>query len=141
MAEKLFCTFLVDKLFFGVEVTKVQEVISYQMTTLVPLSLPVIHGLINLRGQIITTIDLRRRLEMADSAAEIVPMNVIVDINGEVVSLLVDKAEDVLHVAEDAFEPAPETLQGVARELICGAYKLKNHLLLVLDIEKTVNFV
>ncbi|HXK26877.1 MAG TPA: chemotaxis protein CheW [Candidatus Binatia bacterium] len=65
-------------------------------------------------------------------------MNVVVRNGEEAVSLLADQIGDVLEVEDGMFEAPPETLQGVARELIRGAYKLKDRLLLVLDTEKTV---
>jgi len=135
---KQFSTFYLDKLLFGVEVGKVQEVIRYQEMTRVPLAQSVVTGLINLRGQIVTALDLRRRLDLADRAADRLPMNVVVRNGEEAVSLLVDEIGDVLEVEDESFEAPPETLQGVARELIRGAYKLKERLLLILDTEKTV---
>lgn len=139
MAEvKQFCTFYLDKLLFGVEVSKVQEVIRYQEMTPVPLAPAVVSGLINLRGQIVTALDLRRRLEFADRAADKLPMNVVVRTGEEAVSLLVDEIGDVLEVEERTFEAPPETLQGEARKLIRGAYKLQERLLLMLDTEKAV---
>jgi purine-binding chemotaxis protein CheW len=136
--ERQFSTFFLDGLLFGVEVGKVQEVIRYQEMTRVPLAPPVVRGLINLRGQIVTALDLRRRLNLKDRASDRLPMNVVVRTGDEAVSLLVDEIGDVLEVEEDAFERPPETLQGEARELIRGAYKLKDKLLLVLDTEKAV---
>lgn len=136
---KQFATFYLDKLLFGVEVEKVQEVIRYQEMTRVPLASAVVTGLINLRGQIVTALDLRRRLEFTERGADRLPMNVVVRTGEEAVSLLVDEIGDVLEVEDQTFEAPPETLQGVARELIRGAYKLKDRLLLVLDTEKTVN--
>ena len=133
-----FATFYLDKLLFGVEVAKVQEVIRYQEMTRVPLASAVVTGLINLRGQIVTALDLRRRLELSQRDAEKLPMNVVVRSGEEAVSLLVDEIGDVFEVEDESFEAPPETLQGVARELIRGAYKLKDRLLLVLDTEKTV---
>ena len=135
---KQFATFYLDKLLFGVEVEKVQEVIRYQEMTRVPLAQSVVTGLINLRGQIVTAMDLRRRLDLAERASDRLPMNVVVRTGEEAVSLLVDEIGDVLEVEDQTFEAPPETLQGVARELIRGAYKLKDRLLLVLDTEKTV---
>jgi purine-binding chemotaxis protein CheW len=136
--ERQFSTFFLDGLLFGVEVSKVQEVIRYQEMTRVPLAPPVVQGLINLRGQIVTALDLRRRLNLKDRASDRLPMNVVVRTGDEAVSLLVDEIGDVLEVEEDTFERPPETLQGEARELIRGAYKLKDKLLLVLDTEKAV---
>jgi purine-binding chemotaxis protein CheW len=137
--ERQFSTFFLDGLLFGVEVCKVQEVIRYQEMTRVPLAPPVVRGLINLRGQIVTALDLRRRLNLKDRSSDRLPMNVVVRTGDEAVSLLVDEIGDVLEVEEGAFERPPETLQGEARELIRGAYKLKDRLLLVLDTEKAVS--
>jgi purine-binding chemotaxis protein CheW len=134
-----FCTFFVDDLFFGVEVEKVQEVLRYQAMTRVPLAPPVVRGLINLRGQIVTAMDLRSRLQLSESPADQLPMNVVIRDDADATSLLVDRIGDVLEVDETAFERPPETLRGVARELVTGAYKLEDRLLLVLDTEKLVD--
>jgi purine-binding chemotaxis protein CheW len=136
--EKQFCTFSVDGLFFGVEVLKVQEVIRYQEMTPVPLAPAVVNGLINLRGQIVTAIDLRRALGLSERPAGSLPMNVVVRTDDGVVSLLVDEIGDVLNVDEASFERPPETLNGSARELITGVYKLKDRLLLILDTVRAV---
>jgi len=137
--SKQFCTFFVNGLFFGVEVLKVQEVIRYQGMTRVPLAPTMIQGLINLRGQIVTAIDLRRRLELAPRETDELPMNVVVRSDDGAVSLLVDEIGDVVEIQDDIYERPPETLKGVARELVQGVYKLKERLLLILDTEKTVN--
>jgi purine-binding chemotaxis protein CheW len=138
---KQYCSFFVADLFFGVEVREVQEVIRYQEMTRVPLSATEIGGLINLRGQIVTAVDMRRRLKMPERDAGRLPMNVVVR-NGEcAVSLLVDEIGDVLQPEQKDFERPPETLDGVARELIQGVYKLKDKLLLILDTEKAVNLL
>jgi len=135
-----YCTFFVNNLFFGVEVEKVQEVIRFQNMTRVPLAPPEICGLINLRGQIVIAIDLRRRLAFQDRTAEEQPMNVVMRSDEEIVSFLVDDIGDVLEVDEKTFEPPPPTLSGSQRQLIRGAYKLNDKLLLALDAEKTMDF-
>ena len=132
-----YCTFYLDRLCLGVEVTKVQEVIRWQPTTRVPLAPDVVGGLINLRGQIVTAVDLRRRLELP-ARADHQPMNVVIRTDDGVVSLLVDEIGEVVEVAESVFERCPETVQGVARELIRGAYKTKGQLLLVLDTDRAI---
>ncbi len=134
-----FCTFYLDRNFFGVPVQKVQEVIRYQEMTRVPLVPPVVRGLINLRGQIVTAIDLRRRLGMNGRPPGQRPMNVVVRTTEGALSLLVDEIGDVIQVEDKTFEPPPETLQGIARELIRGVHKLPDRLLLVLDTERAVN--
>jgi purine-binding chemotaxis protein CheW len=128
-----YCTFYVDNRYFGVEVRQIQEVIRYLELTRVPLASPVVSGLINLRGEIVTAIDLRRRLGLPDRPEGMVPMNVIVRTSDGTVSLLVDEIGEVIQVSADKFEPPPETLWGPARGLIDGAYKLEGQLLLVLN--------
>lgn len=137
--SKQFCTFFINGLFFGVEVLKVQEVIRYQEMTRVPLASRTLQGLINLRGQIVTAIDLRRRLELPPRDSDSLPMNVVVRSDDGAVSLLVDEIGDVVEIQDDIYERPPETLRGVARDLVTGVYKLKERLLLILDTEKTVN--
>jgi len=122
-------------LFFGVEVEKVQEVIRHQEQTPVPLAPRVIGGLINLRGQIVTAIDLRRRLELSDRGDDQKAMNVVVRTDEGVVSLLVDEIGDVVEVEAQGFEPPPDTLRSSVRGMIRGAFKLKDRLLLLLDTE------
>jgi purine-binding chemotaxis protein CheW len=133
-----FCTFYVSGLFLGVEVTLVQEVIRYQQLTRVPLASDVIAGLMNLRGQIVTAIDLRRRLGMPPRDPGQLPINVVVRAGDGAVSLLADQIGDVIEVEESAFERPPPTLGGEARELIRGAYKLESGLLLVLDTARAL---
>ena len=131
-----FATFHLDGLFLGVDVLKVQEVIRYQEMTPVPIAPPMVEGLINLRGQIITAIDLRRRLGLKDRAADQLPMNVVIRSDDGAVSLLVDEIGDVIEVDQHNFEPVPETVVGFSKDLINGVYKLDNRLLLILDTEK-----
>lgn len=134
-----YCTFRVDDLYFGVEVCQIQEVIRYQHTTRVPLSPTVVQGLMNLRGQIVTALTLRHRLGLKDSEDDSRPMNVVIRTADGPISLLVDEIGDVVQVDQNRFEPPPETLQGEQRELIRGAFKLEDRLLLILDTEKVVH--
>lgn len=132
------CTFFVADRFFGVDVTRVQEVIRYQEITPVPLASSVIRGLINLRGQIVTALDMRARLGLPARANGDLPMNVVVRTDDGAVSLLVDEIGDVVEVADTNREPPPETLVHGSRELIAGVCKLKDRLLLVLDPERAI---
>jgi purine-binding chemotaxis protein CheW len=133
------CTFFVAGQYFGLDVLHVQEIIRHQQMTRVPLAPPVVRGLINLRGQIVTAIDLRRRLDLPDRPDDQPPVNVVLRTDDGAVSLLVDDIGDVLLVDEALFERPPETLRGSARELIRGAYKLEGRLLMVLDTQRAVN--
>ena len=131
-----FCTFYLDKLLFGVELKGVQEVIRTLEMTKVPLAPEVVSGLINLRGQIVTAVDLRRRLELEPAPPDMLAMNVVVRSEDGAVSLLVDEIGDVVEVDETSFEPPPETLRGSVRTMIVGVHKLNDRLMHVLDIEK-----
>ncbi len=135
-----FCTFYLEDYFFGISVKLVQEVIKFQEMTPIPLAPPCTEGFINLRGQIVTAIDLRRRLGYKKREDGEKPMNVIVHYGQEPVSLLVDKIGDVIEVDESLFESPPDTLTGETREVVDGVYKLENQLLLVLNIEQVLKF-
>lgn len=134
-----FCTFFLDGHVFGTPVPKVQEVIQYQAMTGVPLSPEVVSGLINLRGQIVAAIDLRRRLGLPCRPEGQMPMNVVVRTSDGAVSLLVDEIGDVIEVEDETLESPPETLRGFAREVVRGVYKLSGRLLLALDIDRVVD--
>ena len=135
--DQQLCTFFVAGRTFGAEVSAMREVLAAQPLTRVPLAARQIRGLINLRGQIVTAIDLRERLGFpaADSQKA---MNVIVEGEDGLVSLLVDEIGDVVVVSADDVEPPPDTIGETARQLIRCVYKLEGRLLLLLDIEKTI---
>jgi purine-binding chemotaxis protein CheW len=133
-----FCTFYLNRHFFGVPVEQVQEVIRYLEMTRVPLVSEAVRGLINLRGQIVTAIDLRHCLQMEERTGDELPMNVVIRTDDGAVSLLVDEIGDVLEVEADSFEPVPETLQGPTRAMVRGVYKLPRQLLLELDIPRAL---
>jgi purine-binding chemotaxis protein CheW len=122
-----------------VDVLRVQEVLRFQQMTHVPKAPDVIEGLINLRGQIVTAIDLRRRLRLPPRAGNQLPTNLVVRTDDGAVSLLVDEIGDVLDMDASAYEQPPENLDPAARNIIRGVYKLKDRLLLVLDTERTVD--
>jgi purine-binding chemotaxis protein CheW len=132
------CTFYLDGNLFGVDAQLVQEVIRYQEMTRAPLAPPAVSGLINLRGQIVTAIDLRQRLGLPPRAAGALPMNVVIRSDEGAVSLLVDQIGDVIEVSSDCYETPPDTLLGSARELVIGAYKLDGRLLLLLNCAESV---
>jgi purine-binding chemotaxis protein CheW len=132
-------TFQVAHLYFGVDVLRVQEVLQFHHMTRVPQAPEVIEGLINLRGQIVPAIDMRRRLQLPPRAATDTPMNMVVRTSEGAISLLVDGIGDVVDVEESSYERPPDNLAPYARDLIRGVYKLSNSLLLVLDTERTVD--
>jgi len=138
MGKKQMATFRLDALLFGIEVERVQEVIRAQTPTLVPLAPAAVAGLLNLRGQIVTAIDLRRALGLGPRIRDADSMNVVVRSADEVVGLVVDEIGDVVEVTDEWFEVPPETLTRQGSELVRGVYKLNGVLLLVLDTDAVI---
>lgn len=134
-----YCTFWVGGLFLGIDVLKVQEVLRPQPTTRVPLAPPTIRGLLNLRGQIVTAIDLRRKLALPERGQAEPPMNVIIRTDEGPVSLDVDEIGDVVELHVDDRERPPDTVRDERRELVTHVYKLADRLMLVLDTDKAIN--
>lgn len=134
-----YCTFWVDGLYCGVAVEQVQEVLRYQQMTVVPRAPEAVRGLINLRGQIVTALDLRRRLGLGPRPDDALPMNVVVRSRGEVVSLLVDDIGDVIEVAGLEPEPAPATLPARVRDVVAGVIPMTGVILLVVDADRAVD--
>lgn len=132
------CTFDLDTLFIGIEVSRIQEILRAQPVTPVPLAASVIRGLMSLRGQIVPVLDLRQRLGVPPADPELEQFNVLIRTGDGPVSLLVDRVGDVVEVETSAFEPAPDTLNSAYRSLIRGAYKLERRLLLALDPSSAV---
>lgn len=131
-------TFTLDERVYGVDVDAVQEVLRGQPRTRIPLAPTSVAGLINLRGQVLSAVDLREQLGLTAYTADQEPMLVVIRVAGEPVALLVDSIGSVVDVEADQFEPPPDTLAGVARDLILGAYKLEDQLLLALDVDRAV---
>ena len=131
-----FCTFFIDELFLGIEVGRIQEVLRDWTITPVPTANPAIRGLINLRGQIVTAVDLRTRFDIPDrDRGDASPTILVLDGGEGLLSLVVDRPGDILEVEDESFEEPPETLKNESRRLIRGAYKLEHSLLLVLDVD------
>jgi purine-binding chemotaxis protein CheW len=126
-------TFHVGKYLFGVDVSLVQEIVRMQAMTPVPLSAPEIAGLINLRGEVLTAIDIRTRLGLPPSTSARPQVNVVVRVDDEPVSLLVDEIGGVVEVSQVPFENTPSTVDHAVGALLLGAYTLPDQLLLSLD--------
>jgi purine-binding chemotaxis protein CheW len=131
-------TFHVGRYLFGVDVSLVQEIVRLQTFTPVPLSSPEIAGLINLRGEVLTAIDMRARLGLPPSDGDRDPVNVVVRVDDEPVSLLVDEIGGVQEVSQVPFEATPATVDAVVRELLLGSYTLPDRLLLALNAKKVL---
>jgi purine-binding chemotaxis protein CheW len=136
--SRQYATFRLQQFLFGVDVTRVQEVIRALPTTPVPLAPAVVRGLVNLRGQIVTALDLRVRLALGAFDAAATPMTIVVRAEDGPVALLVDAIGDVLDADPSRWEQAPSTLPSAVRALIPGAYKFEGQLMLQLDVDRVL---
>jgi purine-binding chemotaxis protein CheW len=135
MAQQ-FCTFYLNRLLFGVESQKIQEVVNYRELRPVPLANAVVAGLMNLRGQVVVVLELRRQLELPDRALSQPPVCLVVRTAEGTVCLLADEVGNVVEVEGSTFEPTPETLSARLRSLIVGVHKLESQLMHVLDTDR-----
>lgn len=135
--ERQLCTCRVGNLLLGLDVLNIQEVQSSNDVTVIPQSAPAVSGLINLRGQIATAVDLRVVFGV-ESKPDGERIQIVVRHRGEPVSLLVDEIGEVMTLSDDIFEKPPETVDSLTRELVTGAYKLDHDLLLTLDVDRVI---
>jgi purine-binding chemotaxis protein CheW len=135
----VFCTFRVGGLLVGVDIERVQEVLHDPHLTPVPLAEDSVLGLLNLRGQIVTAIDTRRRLGLEERGPEAGATHVIVRGHAEAVSLVVDVEDEVVEVDAQSVDDVPESLSSTVRDLLSGIHQLDAGLLLVLDIDRTLS--
>lgn len=134
-----FVTVKIGKQSFGIPVLDVEDIIGPQPVTRVPLSLPVIRGSLNLRGRIVTAVDLRTRLSMAKAETDR-HMNVVVEHKGDLYSLVVDEVGDVLSISSAAIDPHPANMSAKLREVSGGIHKLEGELLVLLDVSEVLSF-
>jgi purine-binding chemotaxis protein CheW len=142
MVTRKLSTFRVHDELFGVDIDDVQEVTRSQELTPVPLAPDAVSGLMNLRGQVVTVVDLRRRLGYPPRPDGAPAANVVVrtgGASGTAVSLLVDAVEGFQDVSDDRFAPRPDAMSAPARELVLGAYQLDDRLLLALDLHRAID--
>lgn len=132
--DQQYVSFLIDGELMGVPVSRVQEVLASQQIAQTPLARNEVAGLLNLRGQIVTAVNLRRRLGLPDREPGETSMNVVVRYQGESFSLLVDEVGDVISVDGLRSEPPPRTLDSRWRSLVNGVFRLEQGLFVVLDL-------
>lgn len=134
-----FVTVTVAKQLFGIPVLTVQDILGPQRITHIPLAPPEVAGALNLRGRIVTAIDVRSRLRLPARAAGDEGMAVVVEHDQELYSLLIDSVGDVLSLPADKFERNPTTLDAIWREVSVGIYRLKDELMMVLDVDRLLS--
>jgi len=121
-------------------VLRVQDVLASYKITRIPLAPPEIMGELNLRGRIVTAIDIRRRLGLQPRAAEDKGMSIVVENENELYSLVVDSVGEVLSLSSATFEASPPTLDPQFRDYGSGIYRLDDGLLVVLDVSRLLNY-
>ena len=124
---------------FGVPVLSVQDVLGPQKITRIPLAPPEVAGALNLRGRIVTAIDVRTRLGLDPRSAENKGMSIVVEHGGEHYSLMFDSVCEVLSLPPEAFERNLSTLDARWREVSAGIYRLDGQLLVVLEVDRVLN--
>ena len=135
-----FVTIWLDGQMCGIPVLEVQDVLSKQVITRIPRSPDAVAGVLNLRGQIVTAIDLRKRLKLKDRDEGAEEMNIVIEYQGEPYSLIIDKVGDVLSLLDDDYEKNPVTLEVCWQEVSNGIFRLEKELLVILDIDKLLSF-
>ena len=140
-ASREFVTMTVAGQLFGIPVLKVQDVLGPQKITRIPLSPPEVSGALNLRGKIVTPIDVRRRLNLPPRAEDQFGMSIVVEHDGDQYSLVIDSVGEVLNLPAATFERNPATLNPRWREVSSGIYRLDGRLLVVLDVGRLLQFV
>lgn len=136
-----FVTMYIEGQLFGIPVLVVQDVLGPQKITRIPLAPPEVAGSLNLRGRIVTAIDVRMRLQLPRKKAPTGEgMSVVVDMKGELYSLRVDQVGEVLSLPAAKFERNPPTMDPLWREFSTGIYRLDDKLLVVLDVPRLLDF-
>lgn len=130
-----YLTIWIGEQIFGIPILQVQDVLGQQNVTKIPLSPRAVAGSLNLRGRIVTAIDVRACLGMPSLEKTSQPtMSVVVENGGELYSLMIDKVGDVLSLPANDFEKTPSTLDPQWRNVSMGIYRLKDILLMVLNV-------
>jgi purine-binding chemotaxis protein CheW len=139
-AQDFLTIYIADQV-FGIPVLQVQDVLGEQTVTKVPLAPPEVAGSLNLRGRIVTAINVRKRLGLPASSEKDKKMSVVVEYNNELFSLIIDKVGDVLTLDNKNYEQSPATLDKLWRQISDGIFRMENNLLIVLDVSKLIDSV
>ncbi|MCH8000258.1 MAG: chemotaxis protein CheW [Proteobacteria bacterium] len=135
-----FVTFTIAGQLFGIPVLQIQDVLSSYQITPVPLAPPEITGSLNLRGRVVTAMDLRLRLGLSARAKEAESMSIVAENEGELYSLMVDSVGEVLALSQSEYERNPPTLDAKFRTFSDGIYRLDKQLLVVLDVNRLLDY-
>jgi purine-binding chemotaxis protein CheW len=123
---------------YGVPISQVQEIIRIGSITKVPNSLPYMEGVINLRGKVLPVLNLRKRLKLPGKDISKESRIVVVEASTKIIGLLVDAVSHVIKVSPDVVEKAPEEVLEVDSDYLTGVCKLKNGLVILIDLERLI---
>lgn len=129
-------TFYVGDALYGMDILRVQEINRLMDFTKVPQSPEYVMGIMNLRGQIVTVIDLSKKLGLSRTELKDESRNIIVNDQGEYIGLLVDRISDVVRSDRDKIEPPPSNMGGVQGKFLQGVYKMDKNLIGILNVEE-----
>ena len=129
-----YVTLTVAGQWFGIPVLEVQDVLGPRAVAHIPMADKVVAGSINLRGRIVTVIDMRKRLGLPPREDDSPGMNVVVEHEGNLYSLLIDAVGEVMEVPDDRYEKNPATVDPLWRDFSDGIYRLENQLLIVFNV-------
>lgn len=132
-------TFSIGEEEFGVNILKVQEIIRTMEITKVPRAPEFVEGVINLRGKVIPIIDLRRRFGLISKPEDKDTRIIVIEINNVIVGFVVDAVSEVLRIPASTVEPPPPVVAGVESDYVSGVGKLKDRLLIMLDLDKILS--
>ncbi len=132
-------TFSIGEEEFGVNILKVQEINRTMEITKVPRAPEFVEGVINLRGKVIPIIDLRRRFGLVSKPEDKDTRIIVIEINNIIVGFVVDAVSEVLRIPASTVEPPPPVVAGVESDYISGVGKLKDRLLIMLDLDKILS--
>lgn len=135
-----YVTFTICGQLFGIPVLQVQDVLGPQNITRIPLAPPEVAGSLNLRGRIVTAIDVRTRLGLPDREKGDEGMSVVVEHGGELYSLIIDQVDEVKSLSDTSFERNPPTLDPRWRTYADGIYRLTDQLMVVLNVSRLLDF-
>ena len=138
-SQRQVCAFTLGEHLFGIDVRYIQEVFRFQECTPVPLTPPLVTGLLNLRGQIVLAIDLRQRLGLAEREGDKSPTSIVVRIDDGLLSFLVDELFDIMTLDHAQYEATPETLTETEKQFVTGCFKLNDRLLIMLDADQVAD--
>ncbi len=140
-SSKDYLTIMMAGQSFGIPVLQVQDVLREQKVTRIPLASPEVAGSLNLRGRIVTAIDVRRRLGLSDRDSGEASMSVVVEHKNELFSLIIDSVGDVLSLEDKNFERNPGTLEQAWRDISSGIFQLEDNLLVIMDVSSLLENV